>query len=207
MSLKDFTSVTMTDYAKGRHFGNPKFAGTKITDIESADFLDNMKVALTPEGTPSSSAFVTDGYAPFCKLVFIRNFTNAENPVCEIADDNRHLLQSGYKLREGALPGEVRYLARWMPQVEWENYFSSVAPWLMVILYNKEALAGDKIVIEEDWGIVSINAVTTPEEQPMAPETMLRNALGSDFGGSGVDLNREEYEKACEFWSNHALIK
>ena len=130
MSLKDFTSVTMTDYAKGRHFGNPKFAGTKITDIESADFLDNMKVALSLQAL----AFVTDGYADFCKLVFVKNFTNAENPVCEITDENRHLLQSGYKLREEALPVEVPYLSRWMPQVEREDYFAHIAPWLMVVL-------------------------------------------------------------------------
>ena len=41
----------------------------------------------------------------------------------------------------------------------------------------------------------------------MDPITMMRNALGKEEGGSGVALNRVEYQKSVEFWSTHALIK
>ena len=44
----------------------------------------------------------------------------------------------------------------------------------------------------------------TPEEIPMAPITMMRNALGVEEGGSGVPLDRDAYRRAVEFWDNNA---
>jgi len=41
-------------------------------------------------------------------------------------------------------------------------------------------------------------------ETPMAPITMLRNALGVEEGGSGVPLDRAAYHRAVEFWRGHA---
>jgi len=43
-----------------------------------------------------------------------------------------------------------------------------------------------------------------PEETPMAPITMMRNALGVAEGGSGVPLDREAYRRSVEFWRSHA---
>jgi hypothetical protein len=43
-----------------------------------------------------------------------------------------------------------------------------------------------------------------PEETPMAPITMMRNALGVEEGGSGVPLDRGAYRRAVEFWRTHA---
>jgi hypothetical protein len=43
-----------------------------------------------------------------------------------------------------------------------------------------------------------------PAEIPMAPITMLRNALGVAEGGSGVPLEREAYRRAVEYWNTHA---
>jgi hypothetical protein len=43
-----------------------------------------------------------------------------------------------------------------------------------------------------------------PIETPMAPVTMMRNALGVEEGGSGVPLDREAYRRSVEFWSAHA---
>lgn len=40
----------------------------------------------------------------------------------------------------------------------------------------------------------------------MNPITQMRNALGKDQGGSGVELNREEYMKSVEFWKEHAAV-
>ena len=38
---------------------------------------------------------LVDGYAPFCKHIFIPNDTGATAGALPITDDNRHLLQSG----------------------------------------------------------------------------------------------------------------
>lgn len=43
-----------------------------------------------------------------------------------------------------------------------------------------------------------------PAEIPMAPITMLRNALGVAEGGSGVPLDRAAYLRAVEYWNTHA---
>jgi len=41
-------------------------------------------------------------------------------------------------------------------------------------------------------------------EIPMAPITMLRNALGVDEGGSGVPIDRDAYAASVAFWDAHA---
>ena len=43
-----------------------------------------------------------------------------------------------------------------------------------------------------------------PEEIPMAPITMMRNALGVAEGGSGVPLDRRAYSRSVAFWSANA---
>jgi hypothetical protein len=43
-------------------------------------------------------------------------------------------------------------------------------------------------------------------ETPMQPITMLRNALGREEGGSGVPLNKAEYEKSVAYWETHATL-
>ena len=60
---------------------------------------------------------------------------------------------------------------------------------------------------DADWGIVAILGQSHPGEEPMKPETMLRNALGKEEGGSGHKLNREDYQKSVDFWSNNATVK
>ena len=57
------------------------------------------------------------------------------------------------------------------------------------------------------WGIISIKAQAEGFETPMQPITMLRNALGRGEGGSGVPLDREQYEAATAYWSQHAAIQ
>ncbi len=44
-------------------------------------------------------------------------------------------------------------------------------------------------------------------EIPMDPITMMRNALGKEYGGSGVPLVEEKYKESVKFWENHALVK
>lgn len=55
--------------------------------------------------------------------------------------------------------------------------------------------------VEYDYGIISVKPQDVDHEIPMLPITMMRNALGVKEGGSGVELDREKYQKAVEFWS------
>jgi Protein of unknown function (DUF3228) len=58
--------------------------------------------------------------------------------------------------------------------------------------------------IDADWGVVGCLYTMTPEETPMTPITMMRNALGVGEGGSGVAIDRNAYSRSVAFWESHA---
>ena len=139
---------------------------------------------------------VLDGYAPFCQLHVHRNWTETRCLTVPITPDNRHLLRSAYEARNKA---ELPVLVRWFEGVK-----PPVANYLVVILYSREQMAKEGTPVEADWGIVGCLATAEPEEIPMAPITMMRNALGVEEGGSGVPMDREAYRRAVAFWDSNA---
>ena len=139
---------------------------------------------------------VLDGYAPFCKLHVHRNWTSTRCLTVPITDDNRHMLRSAYEARSKK---ELPVLVRWFEGVE-----PPVANWFVVILYSAQQLQKEGSPIDGDWGVVGCLYTMEPEEIPMAPITMMRNALGVEEGGSGVPIDREAYRRAVEFWDNNA---
>lgn len=90
----------------------------------------------------------------------------------------------------------------------------SVAPagYLDLILYSREqikienASMGTESTDTAEWGIVSVKAQNDGFETPMQPITMLRNALGTEHGGSGIPLDRDAYNKSVEFWTNNVSL-
>ncbi|TQU34789.1 DUF3228 family protein, partial [Xanthomonas perforans] len=79
-----------------------------------------------------------------------------------------------------------------------------VAAYLLPILYSRKQLAKEGTPIEADWGVVGCLYTAEPDEIPMAPITMLRNALGVEEGGSGTPLDREAYRRSVAFWERNA---
>lgn len=57
------------------------------------------------------------------------------------------------------------------------------------------------------WGIISVKGQLCDYELPMQPITMMRNALGKEYGGSGVPLEHPKYMESIAFWSEHIAIK
>lgn len=139
---------------------------------------------------------ILDGYAPFCRLHVHRNWTSTRCLTVPITDDNRHLLRSSYEARSSA---ELPVLVRWFEGIE-----PPVADYLVVILYSAAQLAREDAPIQGDWGIVGCLYTQVPEEIPMAPITMMRNALGVEEGGSGVPIDREAYRRSVAFWERNA---
>jgi hypothetical protein len=90
-------------------------------------------------------------------------------------------------------------LVRWFEGVD-----PPVANYLLPILYSRAQLAKEGSPIDADWGVVGCLYTAQPEEIPMVPITMLRNALGVAEGGSGVPLDRKAYRRAVAFWEAHA---
>lgn len=193
--------IKVTDFAK-KHF-DPKFGGTKVLNYTIEEFekyvnshlisLDIDSHYLFPVGLEEGDIKIINGYAPFCKLIAIRNFTDARVGSLPITLENYQYIRSGYSARR---EGELPVFSRWLEL----PIKHPKADWLMVVLYshghliNEAALNIGATGIQEevpdcDYGIVAILGQSHPEEEPMKPETMIRN------GG----YNTEEYQaKAIE---------
>ncbi|ETV94162.1 hypothetical protein H310_12162 [Aphanomyces invadans] len=187
-----------------RQFDDPNYKGTQLHHDKMAfeakinELFDNNDVALV------------DGYAPFCKHLFVPNFVGARLSSATITPDNAHLLQSDYISR---VPTELPVLTRWFPL---SQVTPGIATYLDVILYSREQIEAehratghtpDTVNADVPWGIISVKAQNVPHELPMNPITMMRNALGKDEGGSGVPLKREAYLEAVAYWSKNAVIQ
>jgi hypothetical protein len=179
--------ITMTDFARARLFPTPRRPNA-IQDVTPAQFEQTLN-----ENAPFA---VLPGYAPFCELHVHRNWTSTRCLTVPITDGNRHLLRSAYEARTR---GELPVLVRWFEGVE-----PPVAKYLIAILYSREQLARERTPIEADFGIVGCLYTLEPQEIPMAPVTMMRNALGTAEGGSGVALDPAAYRRSVEFWSVNA---
>ena len=180
-------SIFLTPFARTRLFPRPPRPNT-IRECTPEQFEQHLNA--------HAPLKVLDGYAPFCKLHVHRNWTSTRCLTVPITDANRHLLRSAYEARTRE---ELPVLVRWFEGVD-----APVAEYLVAILYDRAQLAREGTVIDADWGVVGCLYTMTPEELPMAPITMLRNALGVDEGGSGVPLDREAYRRSVAFWSTHA---
>jgi hypothetical protein len=180
-------SIVMTEFARSRLFPRQPRRNT-IQDCTPAQFVQHL------EDTPPVA--VLDGYAPFCKLHVHRNWTSTRCLTVPITAQNLHLLRSDYEARS---TDELPVLVRWF-----EGVVPAVAAYLIAILYSREQLAKEGTPIDADWGVVGCMYTAEPREMPMAPITMLRNALGVEEGGSGVPLDRDAYRRSVGFWSTHA---
>ncbi|MEM8972889.1 MAG: DUF3228 family protein [Pseudomonadota bacterium] len=190
--------IAMTEFAL-RNW-EPGASGTKIEGIAPEDLVSRCNEAV------AKGAQLVEGYAPFCTHLFLENTTETRCGFAPVTDNNRHLLQSGYRSRRD---GELAVLERWFEGLE-----APVAAYLDVILYSHAQLVKEAAEFPEeqpvpdcDWGIVSIIGTLAPVEPPMPPITQLRNALGAGEGGSGAPIDRIKYQAAAEFWDNHAAVK
>jgi hypothetical protein len=150
-----------------------------------------------------------DGYAPFCKHIIMENFTRSKPHCIAVNRSNVKKLKTGYiKRAEHELP----VLSRWF---EKDSTLRARARFLDIILYSKEQIQLESkhtgvpdphANIDYDYAIVGVKPQNEYEETPMQPITLMRNALGVEFGGSGISLNETLYNKAVDYWSRHAVV-
>jgi hypothetical protein len=180
-------SIVLTPFARTRLFPRDRRRNA-IQDCTPAGFERYLN-----EHAPLK---VLDGYAPFCKLHVHQNWTSTRCITVPVTDANRHLLRSAYEARSRE---ELPVLVRWFEGIE-----PPVARYMVPILYSREQMAAEGSPIDGDWGVVGCLYTMAPEEIPMAPITMMRNALGVEEGGSGIGLDREAYRRSVEFWERNA---
>lgn len=127
-SARFFASSTMTAATIGndklqlddfsfRQFDDPSYGGTKIP-IGKQEFMDAVlkfyDERLEVEKEFKDRPVLVDGYAPFCKHIFMPNFCDGllEGEV-RITEENRRLLQTSYAARkEGELPVLSRFFRK-----------------------------------------------------------------------------------------------
>jgi hypothetical protein len=153
-----------------------------------------------------------DGYAPFCKHIFIENdFSDARVNVLPISKDNEHMVRTHYQARNDK---ELPVLQRFIPL----DLFGGadklpVAKYIDLILYSREQIQKENVGMGKEpgdetaaWGIVSIKTQDVDYELPMNPMTVMRNSLGKEQGGSGVPLDRDEYMESVNYWKDNVVV-
>ena len=198
---KDFF---LDDFAS-RQWDDDGYSGTRIACDKGA-FVRAVQEIVDARGSEA----LVEGYAPFCKHVFVPNFVDAKVGNVEITRENEKLLRSGYGARSSA---ELAVLTRWFSALDVE---APRATHLDVILYSREQLELERAAVPSKgerpplpnapWGIISVKAQNEDYETPMQPITMMRNALGREHGGSGVPLEKDKYDASVAYWSRHAPI-
>ena len=165
-----------------------------------------------------SESQLVEGYAPFCKHLFVENFVKGlKSCHIEINKDTEKLIISKYDSRQkNELPVLVRYID--LNSIDKEKIED--AKYLDLILYSKEQIISEmtEMKFEEkeinemknkdfDWGIISIKPLNVNHELPFVPITIMRNSLGKNEGGSGVPIDRKKYMEGVEFWSKNVELK
>ena len=210
--------IQLTEFSK-RHF-DKDFGGTKILDSDVNYFEHNInsRVEHLNMSTIYSSFFgdlpkeeevkVLDGYADFCKLMVVHNFTEAKTGTLPLNLETLPYLRTGYSART---ENELPVLSRWL---EIPSMFIPKADYLVIVLYSREQLEKESKDVpfteldkDTDYGVVAILGQMSEFEEPMKPITMMRNALGTGEGGSDVPLDREAYKKSIDFWEKNATVK
>ncbi len=191
--------IALTNFA--RRNWESESSSTRIEGLSQEELVAQCNQAL------AAGVELVPGYAPFCTHLFVKNTSPTRCAFAAITEQNRHLLQSGYRARR---EGELAVLERWF-----EGLDAPIAGYFDVILYSHAQLVKEAAgfpeeeadVPECDWGIVSIIGTLTPTEPPMPPITQLRNALGTAEGGSGAPIDATKYAAAVVFWDHHAPVK
>jgi hypothetical protein len=159
----------------------------------------------------SDNSVLKDGYAPFCKHIFVKNFTSIPPGYVEINDTNINLIKSCYEARTEK---ELPVLRRYINLEDISNNTPSI--YLDIILYSKEQIQKENQAmgntdpngeVDYDYGIISVKPQNEDYELPMDPITIMRNSLGIEEGGSGIKLDRNKYMQSVEFWTKHVLLK
>ncbi|KEP64876.1 UNVERIFIED_CONTAM: DUF3228 domain-containing protein [Hammondia hammondi] len=190
-----------------RQFDDPAYGGSRISGVTKEEFLERVNELVTRD----AGIEFFQGYAPFCRHLYIPNFVGALPGSLPITADNEHLLRSGYIARR---PNELPVLTRWFPMSYAKDALKPAA-FLDLILYSREQIAkegaaesGTPVVIDPNapaWSIIAVKAQNEKYSLPMAPITMLRNTLIEE-GGSGVALDREAYQASVAYWKTHAVV-
>jgi hypothetical protein len=160
--MVDQITIRLDEFAL-RQFDDSTYLGTQVP-ANKDEFMTHLKTLLKSD----KSLKLVDGYAPFCKHIFVKNWVpGVLVGAAKITPENVHLLESGYKARTEK---ELAVLCRWFPKGKVPIPEATV---LDLILYSKEQITkecqamGNPIPTEDyDWGLISVKGQTEGTKNP-----------------------------------------
>ena len=201
-SVNNIPDICVDEFCMRQFQGEADYNGSNKINWKVDEFEAKINEMYEAQGRK-----LIDGYASFCKHLFVPNIFGIKSSTLRITDDNKHLLLSEYEART---EGELPVLMRWFHAND-----VPIAKYLDVILYSREQIILEtksmggtfRPKVDSAWRIVSIKGQDVDYELPMQPITMMRNALGREMGGSGVPLETKKYQESVNFWSRHANVR
>eukprot|EP00750_Incisomonas_marina_P003976 INCI13430.10.p1 GENE.INCI13430.10~~INCI13430.10.p1 ORF type:complete len:277 (+),score=39.52 INCI13430.10:299-1129(+) len=196
-----------------RQFDNP--SNVAFIDMKPEEFMSKLDAACKAQAAQAPDGNILHpGYAPFCKHVFVENFTELQVNTLPINGETKALIESGYEARtEKELPVLVRYVTK-------QAYEAAVgrplpkAKFLDIILYSRKQLIAEAANMSQpaptysnEWAVISVKPQDVDHELPMNPITVMRNGLGMDQGGSGKPIMREEYMRSVAYWQDNVAVR
>lgn len=201
------------------------FKGTNLAKIDAGKLLDLINVKYqellnfkSDAVDAPKPALMMDSDSEFCKyLIFSNPAQEIKSQVTKIDLSIYPYIRSAYSART---PEELPVMSRWAELPP--GFAQPTAAYVVCVMYTREQLSAeyDKKIAPEGqdkapfylpesvkYGIVAIMGTMAPEADPLIPVTMMRNALGMEEGGNGVELNRASYMKSVQFWETHVMIK
>lgn len=203
-------TIYINDFAY-RHWDNPKFTGTRITSTSKLEFINHVRKFISEKGGFDKVSIA--GYAPFCRHVIIPNFTDAEVGSVLITDELIPKIKTGYLSRR---PDELPVLCRWIERKDIPGGKPPLATHLNLIFYNRDQIIREKQAMNDlitdddfqfDWGLISIKGQIDNRDSPMLPMTMMRNALGIEYGGSSEKINVQDYNESVKYWEKYISVQ
>jgi len=201
----------------------PDFKGTNLSKVDPTKLLDLINVNYQKflsykEDKKENDVNLLDSEWDFCKyIVFTNPSKEIKAQVAKIDLSIYPYIRTSYSSRT---PEELPVLSRWAELPP--GFTQPSANYVVCVLYSRAQLLAeyDKKVFPEgtekpefylpesvEYGIVAIMGTILPEPDPLIPITIMRNALGMEYGGNATKLNKEIYLKSVQFWDTHIMIK
>ena len=119
-----------------RQFNDERKGTPSHIEYDPEKFMEEVLRIYNDRKARGETPLLHDGYAPFCKHVFIPNFVGAVASYLPVTPENEHLLKTSYEARTDK---ELPVLTRYFPK-EHKDISPVEATHLDLILYSREQI-------------------------------------------------------------------
>lgn len=200
-TLDSFFSVIKSKIDNGLAIETEGYASFCRNIIVKNDFVENVP-ATVMEITPENDSFLRTKYqrrgGPDELEFLIRYFCMSDLKEAGLELNQVPYFCLEFYSKEHLINEDIQGLAKNYPNVPVED--------LSLEVKQKYHYAFDDPNTINDWVCINIKMQIEDKPIPMAPQTIIVNALGPYVGGSGAPLKREKYEESVNFFKKYAFV-